>query len=151
MDYSKTGCENLIKRAKNLKLKIEVINQDLFIPNSKYFNGFSLVYSIGLVEHFDDLKYILSFTKKYINTGGYHIALIPNLSGIYGWMAKYIDNEVYKIHNPHNLKSFIEGHEEANLEVIYASYQGYFNVGVLSSLKPFKENWFFHKKYSINV
>ena len=57
MDYSALGCENLKQRANNLSLQIEVINEDLFAGDSRYFNKFSLVYSLGVVEHFYDKQF----------------------------------------------------------------------------------------------
>jgi 2-polyprenyl-3-methyl-5-hydroxy-6-metoxy-1,4-benzoquinol methylase len=140
MDYSAIGCENLIQRSKNLSLDIDVISEDFFTKESTHFDQFSMVYSLGVVEHFDDLANVLNNTKRYCNSEGYHFASIPNMSGIYGFITKLIDKKTYEIHNPHDLDSFIEGHEKANMEVVLADYYGYFSAGLLASCQPFKEN-----------
>ena len=145
MDYSAIGCSNLRQRSKNLNLEIDVINEDFFVKDSIHLDQFSMVYSIGVVEHFDDLANVLNYTKRYCKLNGYHFALIPNMSGIYGLITKLIDKKTYDIHNPHDLDSFIEGHEKANMEVVLANYYGYFSAGVLSSCQPFKENNFLFK------
>ena len=145
MDYSTIGCENLKERSKNFNLKIDVINEDLFTEKSAHFNQFSMVYSLGVVEHFDDLTNVLNNTKRFCNSDGYHFASIPNMSGIYGLITKLIDKKTYDIHNPHDLNSFIRGHEKANMEIVLADYYGYFSAGVLSSCQPFIENTFVFK------
>lgn len=145
MDYSDIGCVKLKERADNLKLELNVINQDLFESKSKYYDTFSMVYSMGVVEHFENLGDVLNKTKRYCKPDGFHIATIPNMSGIYGWITKLLDKELYDIHNPHDLSSFVSGHEDANLEIILADYYGFFNAGTLTSIKHFKESKIFFK------
>ena len=148
MDYSDFGCENLIQRSKNLNIKLNVINEDLFTNDSIYFDQFSMVYSLGVVEHFDDLANVLNNTKRYCKSNGYHFALIPNMSGIYGLITKIIDREVYDIHVPHDLESFVKGHKDANMEIVIANYYGFFNASLLSSCRPFRnKNSFFRILY----
>ena len=130
---------NLSTRAENLGVNVEIINEDLFCDQSKYFKNFGFVYSLG-VEHFENLFEVLLKTKRYLKKDGIHYASIPNMSGIYGLVTKILDKELYEIHVPHDLDSFVKGHEQANMKILHASYQGYFSAGLLTSCKPFLDS-----------
>ena len=83
LDYSPIGCKNLSTRAENLGVNVEIINEDLFCDQSKYFKNFGFVYSLGVVEHFENLFEVLLKTKRYLKKDGIHYASIPNMSGIW--------------------------------------------------------------------
>lgn len=71
--------------------------------------------------------------KKFSKPGGLLFTLIPNMAGVYGSLTKKWNEEVYNLHIPHNLESFVDGHIDAGLEVLWADYLGSSNFSVLSS------------------
>lgn len=136
VDYSETGCALLRRRAAMERLDIEVIKQDMFVEYSALHSSFDVVISFGVVEHFGDLSQVLSAQKRYLKPGGIIFAEIPNMAGLMGALAQRWNREVYKRHNPHDLSSFLVGHERAGLEVLSSGYLGSTNFGVLSACFP---------------
>ncbi|WBA17151.1 class I SAM-dependent methyltransferase [Salinivibrio kushneri] len=133
LDYSEFGCSMLESFAKHEKLNnLSVECGDFFCFD---FAGkkFDLVYSHGVVEHFEDLAGVLQAHSGYLNTSGVMVTVIPNMAGILGSLTKKLNRKVYDIHIPHDLKSFQEGHYQAGLDIIESGYLCSSNFGVLSS------------------
>jgi len=133
LDYAESGCEDLKQLAENANVDIEVFCADLFSPPEHLKDKFDLVLTYGVVEHFDNLDEVVMAVSTYIKPGGKVFSLIPNMSGVLGVVAKYLNREVYEIHNPHNLRNLIDGHEKANLTTLSASYVCPSEFGVLSA------------------
>lgn len=136
VDYSEGGCALLSERARREAVDIEIVHEDMFAENSKLHGSFDIVYSFGVVEHFDNLGHVLSAQKRYLKHDGVMFTVIPNMAGILGTLARKWNHEVYDKHNPHDWPSFVYGHRLAGLEVISGGYLGSTNFGVLSSCFP---------------
>ncbi|MDA0149396.1 class I SAM-dependent methyltransferase [Vibrio sp. LaRot3] len=131
LDYSTEGCDKLIKYIDDNNVKnIKVINKDMFHADDLY-GRFDVIYSIGVVEHFDDLGAVLEVISKFLNKDGIAFNFIPNMSGVLGWLTKVFNRPVYDIHNPHDLKSFLSGHDGVN--IAEAGYLCSNNFCILSS------------------
>ena len=138
LDYSPLGCEYLSQKAKYCKLDsdIDVVCADMFSPPERLVAGYDFVFTYGVVEHFTDTSSTLLSLKKYLNKGGVLFTIIPNMSGLYGYLTKKWAPEIYKIHLPIDLRSFKKSHFDAELEVLYANYICSSNFGVISSCFP---------------
>lgn len=136
IDYTESGCSLLSERAHRVGANIEVIHEDMFVENSRLHGTFDIAISFGVVEHFDDLGYVLASKKRYLKPGGVMFTLIPNLAGVLGTLVRMWNREVYDKHNPHDWISFLRGHQQTGLEVISGGYLGSNNFGVLSSCFP---------------
>ena len=133
IDYSETGCEMLRDLAKRgCYTNIEVICSDFFSASNQ-FGRFDVLYSLGVVEHFEDLDKVLTELRRFLKAGGYAINFIPNMAGIIGTLTRIFDPDVYAMHNPHDRESFVRGHREAGFEVVEAGYICSSNFGVLAS------------------
>lgn len=134
LDYSKIGCERLAKRAASLPAgtTIDIYHQDMFCEKSEIHEKFDLVMSFGVVEHFTELSSALRAKRRYMKDQSFMFTLIPNMAGLIGYLAKLFNKEIYDMHNPHDLNSFLEGHRKAGLTVISGGYLGSINFGVLS-------------------
>jgi SAM-dependent methyltransferase len=133
LDYSDAGCELLRHRSGHLGLEIEVMSSDLFQPPQELIGGFDLVYSIGLVEHFARLGDVLAALTRFLRPGGVLVTVIPNMHGVLGALTKRWNREVYDIHVPHSLSTFLAGHADAGLRAVRSGYLCSSNFGVLSS------------------
>jgi 2-polyprenyl-3-methyl-5-hydroxy-6-metoxy-1,4-benzoquinol methylase len=60
---------------------------------------FDFVYSVGVIEHFDDPTEIVRRHVELLRPGGTALILIPNYGGFYGQVQRYFDPENLKIHN----------------------------------------------------
>lgn len=136
LDYTENGCALLAQRAHEAGVNIEVVHENMFTQTSRLHNNFNYVMSFGVVEHFDDLGFALASKKKYLAQDGLMFTLIPNMAGVLGSLVRNWNREIYDKHNPHDLVSFLNGHQQAGLEVIAGGYLGSNNFGVLSSCFP---------------
>jgi 2-polyprenyl-3-methyl-5-hydroxy-6-metoxy-1,4-benzoquinol methylase len=133
LDYSVVGCSALRANATAEGMDIQTIHADMFDAPSELNGRFDVIYSIGVVEHFERLDLALECKRQFLRSDGTIFTLIPNMSGILGRMTAQMAPAVYEIHNPHTLKSFIEGHEKARLAPTKYGYLCSTNFGVLSS------------------
>ncbi len=77
---------------------IELIEADVFAyqPERKY----DLVFSFGLVEHFENIELIMEAHKKFLARGGRILITIPNFKHtLIGWFHKKFDKKTYSAHN----------------------------------------------------
>lgn len=133
LDYSENGCQMLARRAALENVSIEIVQQDLFNPNSAMVGRFDVVYSLGVVEHFHDLSSVLDAKSHFLSPGGQILTVIPNMAGSLGKLTRKFNQKVYDKHFPHDLGSFIEGHRRADLEILSSGYICSSNFGILSS------------------
>ena len=60
---------------------------------------FDVVYSAGVIEHFDDPREIVRIHVDLLKPGGKALITVPNLGGIYGRILGYCDPENLALHN----------------------------------------------------
>jgi len=75
-------------------LRCEDVFATTFAPAS-----FDVVYSSGLIEHFDDPRAIVRTHVSLVKPGGTAIIAIPDYGGIYGRLQRWLDPENLAIHN----------------------------------------------------
>jgi 2-polyprenyl-3-methyl-5-hydroxy-6-metoxy-1,4-benzoquinol methylase len=136
VDYSESGCMLLSERVSKENANVAVVHEDMFVEDSQLHSSFDIAISIGVVEHFDDLARVLSVKSRYLKPGGIMFTLIPNMAGVLGTLTRIWNREVYDKHNPHDWESFLQGHQQAGLQVISGGYLGSSNFGVLSACFP---------------
>lgn len=133
LDYSDAGCRSLLRRAAAIGVDVSVFHADLFSPPVDLLGRFDIVYSLGLVEHFTELDRVLAAAARFLAPGGTMFTMIPNMRGIYGAFVRRFNRPVYDIHNPHDLRSFLTGHDRAGLEVARSGYLCSTHFGMLSA------------------
>jgi 2-polyprenyl-3-methyl-5-hydroxy-6-metoxy-1,4-benzoquinol methylase len=135
LDFSEAGCARLADKVSALagQAKVGVYNQDMFVSESALHGKFDVVLSFGVVEHFTDLPTVLQAKRRYLKPGGRMFSLIPNMAGSIGYLSRVFNREVFDMHVPHDVNSFVEGHRRAGLIVESSGYLGSSNYGVLSS------------------
>ena len=136
IDYSESGCTLLTERAREAGARIEVVHEDMFVEHCRLHGAFDVVFSIGVVEHFDDLGEVLRAAKRFLKRDGVMFTLIPNMAGVLGTLARKWNRAVYETHNPYDLSSFVLGHRDAQLTIDSANYLGSTNFSVLSACFP---------------
>jgi SAM-dependent methyltransferase len=104
---------------------LNIIEADLFqySPQQQY----DLVFSVGLIEHFENTKEIISLHLKYIKPGGELLIILPNFRGINGWFQRKFDIENYNKH-------YIQCMNTALLKAVFTEL----------GLNNVKSNWYAH-------
>lgn len=88
---------NKILQINNLPLNaITTIEGDLF--STEPLLTFDLVYSNGLIEHFDNTELIIKQHLKFLNEGGILFITLPNFRSINGLFQKWFDKKNFDKH-----------------------------------------------------
>lgn len=88
IDYSPTGSETARWLCNGLKVEADIRCEDA-MESSFEDNAFDLVFSCGLIEHFEDPSPMVAAHIRLLAPGGTALIAIPNYSGLYlklqGW------------------------------------------------------------------
>jgi SAM-dependent methyltransferase len=98
LDYSEQGVAFAKRLFGQLRIEGDLRCEDVFattFPNE----SFDLVYSVGVIEHFDDPADIVRRHVELVRPGGTALILIPNYAGIYGKLQRHVDPASLEIHN----------------------------------------------------
>lgn len=79
-------------------------SEDLGVIEADIFNydpqvTYELVFSIGLIEHFESTEKVISLHIPYLKPGGTLVIFLPNFRGINGWFQRTFDRDNYDKHN----------------------------------------------------
>lgn len=112
----------------------EVLCRDAFDleANRDLFERFDLVYSQGVLEHFDDPARRLAILGKYVAPGGRILTTVPNLQGVNSFLQRFADRERFEMHVVYDSKKLAQVHEDAGFETIASGYVGFVD-GYLSA------------------
>jgi 2-polyprenyl-3-methyl-5-hydroxy-6-metoxy-1,4-benzoquinol methylase len=118
LDYSEVGCRRARDNLERTSTPGSIYQADMFDPPPGLVQQFDVVVSFGLVEHFSDTASTLAACSAYGKPGGLIFTLIPNMSGLFGWIYRIFDRKVYDIHVPLSLKDLKRAHRDAGLEPV---------------------------------
>lgn len=98
---------------------------------------FDVVYSVGLIEHFEDPRPLVRRHVELLKPGGTALIVIPNYRGLYGRLQQYFDPENLTIHNLNIMTcDALEALAPADLvSDVRASRVGRIDPGILSCHK----------------
>jgi SAM-dependent methyltransferase len=98
VDYSPVGCEQARARFAGLGLDAEVHVGDIF-DHAQGIGQFDVVYSLGLIEHFDDLDAVFRAHVRFVRPGGLLLVGCPNYRGVNGVLKRWLQPHSYSVHN----------------------------------------------------
>jgi len=127
LDYSNMGYEKTLKNFEMLKIPVEVYNSDLFSAKLNL-QKFDIVYSLGFIEHFNDLNLVIEKHLDILKPGGILMIGVPNFSGINYWFLKILAPKLLSIHNidAMNSEKWKSFEQKFRLETIFKGYIGGF-------------------------
>ncbi|HKY33166.1 MAG TPA: class I SAM-dependent methyltransferase [Candidatus Polarisedimenticolia bacterium] len=94
---------------------------------------FDLVFSMGVMEHFDDVEVRLAAAGRYLRPGGRILTTVPNLQGINWTLQRLGDLRTLRAHVVHGRRSLRAAHEAAGFDTIAAGYSGFYDGFLTSS------------------
>src|SRR6266478_5100332 len=88
--------------------------------------SFDAVFSLGLIEHFDNPTPILQETRRVLRPGGITICSVPNLEprSFCRWHWERFQPKVFAAHRPYTLSELCETFSMAGFKVIHAEANG---------------------------
>jgi 2-polyprenyl-3-methyl-5-hydroxy-6-metoxy-1,4-benzoquinol methylase len=98
LDYSPNGISLSRALCARLRIPADLRCEDIFDTSFEP-GSFDLVYSLGVIEHFQDPSLIVRRHLDLVKPGRICLLLIPNFGGVYGRLQNYFDPENLKIHN----------------------------------------------------
>lgn len=108
-DFSLNGCRLLRANLALQRVEGGVVCEDLFV-SSLSADTFDLVYSSGLVEHFDETRVVLAEHLRLLKPGGQLTIIVPNLQGLQGRIWKRLAPPLWSRHRvfgPQELAGFL--------------------------------------------
>jgi 2-polyprenyl-3-methyl-5-hydroxy-6-metoxy-1,4-benzoquinol methylase len=131
LDYSELGCRQSRQLLAREGIAGEVYHQDLFHPAPGQSSSFDLIFSNGVVEHFQDTAAVLKQLAIYLKPEGLMITLIPNLTGWLGNLQQQLGPEVMAVHQPLTLEGLAQAHAAAGLLPSCCAYLAFLHFSVV--------------------
>lgn len=124
-DYSESGCEMARRNLEAAGIEGTILQEDFSTLKGK----FDVIYSHGLIEHFNDSKSVLEKFASLLNPShGTLISLVPNLTGLSGFYHRLLKRETFETHRVINLEELRSWYEVIGLKKI--------EVGAFGSFVP---------------
>ena len=130
IDYSEFGCEQTRKILSRDKITGNIYYGDLFNPPVELKNQFDVVCSFGVVEHFNNTEDVLKHIGEFLKEDGLLITTIPNLTGITGWLQRWMNKPVFDIHKVMTLKNIQKHIENAGFTIVKSDLLNPISFGV---------------------
>ncbi|MBZ0156304.1 MAG: methyltransferase domain-containing protein [Alphaproteobacteria bacterium] len=121
IDYSEQG---LKKAEKHLRMQGDAYTlhrMDFLTPDPALFQSFDTVFSVGVIEHFEDPSGIVGICKKFLRNQGLMITIIPNTAGMLFGLQRIADRDIYDRHKSIRYDALIEYHRGNGLEILESS------------------------------
>ena len=131
IDYTTLGVETSLAMLAREKVVGDVVLADMFHPPDALRSSFDVVFSNGVIEHFEDTSHAVSALRDLVRPGGLVITMIPNVTGSVGLATKVLSRKVYDAHVPLTREDLRAGHERAGLEIVSCEYLLSTNFGVV--------------------
>jgi 2-polyprenyl-3-methyl-5-hydroxy-6-metoxy-1,4-benzoquinol methylase len=133
LDYSEVGCQQARALLAASGVPGEVTCADLFAPPDSLLDRFDVVFSGGVVEHFDDTAGCLRAVTRMLRPGGMALTVVPNMTGPLGLIQRVLDRSVYDMHVPLDAEALAEAHRAAGLVGVSSEYLLFANTGILNT------------------
>lgn len=149
VDYSAQGCELARATLAAARVPGQIILADFFDPPSALAEKFDAVVSFGVAEHFDDTAACISAFARFLAEKGRMVTVVPNMTGLTGFLQKHLNREVYEKHVPLDKEQLMDAHRRAGLEVMGAGYLISTNFGIvnLEGLASGTPAWFLKRAF----
>lgn len=95
--------------------------------NIDLLESFDLIYSMGVMEHFDDASRRLEVLARYLKSGGRILTSVPNLQGVNWFMQRFASLERLNMHVVYDIKRLADIHKQAGLKTVAAGYVGFYD------------------------
>lgn len=132
LDYSDIGCRKMKENFSLLGLKGIVYQKDLFSDDISDLPLFDIVYSLGFIEHFQDLDRVIDKHLELLKPGGILLIGTPNFLGVNHWVLRRLAPQRLAQHNlsSMDIRNWSNFEKRFNLRVIFKGYIGGFEPSI---------------------
>lgn len=130
IDYSGTGCQKMRENFALLHLEAKIYRSNILTDDLSGLTPFDIVYSLGFIEHFQDLSVILEKHLEMVRGGGILILGVPNFLGITEHFLRRTAPRMLTTHNLQamDLKTWDAFEDKYHLAPIFKGYIGGFDL-----------------------
>jgi SAM-dependent methyltransferase len=132
IDSSPKGCALSEAIARKSGIDTPIHQADMFKLPETLRGCFDIVFSAGLVEHFQPTTLAVDALAELVRPGGHLVTTVPNMRGLIGFIQKYADRDVYDLHVPLGAIDLAAAHRASGLDVIDVGYLMTVNFGVIA-------------------
>ena len=96
-------------------------------------NRFDIVYSAGLIEHFENPRDLIARHVRLAAPGGFIVITVPNLHGVNAFLLKVLNPALLDIHNLELMKldNFRQAFADCGAEMKYSGLLGFFDSDIV--------------------
>jgi SAM-dependent methyltransferase len=115
IDYSPLGLAMLQANLARAHVSARLVQADVRDPNALPPETFDLIFSVGVIEHFDDPASVLRIIARSLRPTGVLLTLVPNLAGWWGSLQRRIDPDILAVHHVYTTPELDAVHVQAGL------------------------------------
>ncbi len=132
IDYSELGCELARMRLEVEEVKGNIHCVDMFKADPAQVGLNDFVFSLGVVEHFQNLDNVLATMIKFVKPGGILFTEVPNLRSFHGLLKWIWQPEVLAKHRVLTKTQFEIAYQKAGLTEVEGKYCGLFSLNMVA-------------------
>lgn len=146
LDYSEVGCWIADKNLDYFDRRAEemIHRADITKIKKAEFGYHDIVFSYGLIEHFDDPLPIVREMGKLATDQGQIITVVPNMAGFYGMVSRWITPRIYAMHKVMDPDHLERVHKESGFDTQFCGYYGTFYLEAIPWMNAEPE-WLNHR------
>lgn len=127
IDISKKACEISRENLRIANVTGTIVHGNVLQRSAFEKESFDVIFSGGVIEHFDDPSEMIEAMVRLLKPGGCLITTIPSLCGINGFLWKW-DKESFDMHQRISVDQLTGIYQRAGLRQINARYFGSFRI-----------------------
>lgn len=138
LDFSPSGNDQTLDTFNRAGVPVTVFERDLFADNTDL-PQFDVVYSLGFIEHFEDITIVIEKHLALLKPGGILLLGVPNYGGIYKPVLKKLAPSMLETHNLKimNLETWEIFERKFKLDVVFRGYVGGFEPLNMKKIEVF--------------
>lgn len=132
IDFSAEGLKKAQRHLEQNGVQGTLHELDFFSPPTVLWSSFDFVYSLGVVEHFQDPQRVIGAFCRYLKPRGRLLTWIPNTAGLIMRLQRWADREIYDRHSVLSLDDLIQAHQANGLYVQEAAYCRFLDLSMVN-------------------
>lgn len=132
LDFSAEGIKKARLHLEANDVTGRLCRADFMAPPEEFLGRFDLVYSLGVVEHFDDPAAVIAAFTRYLKPSGRVLTWIPNTAGWIMRLQRWADREIYDRHCVMTLDDLLRAHRAAGLSLREAAYARFLDLSMVN-------------------